>query len=139
MKNIFLTCSSVLLILFCSNVSNAKTHPFDDAPLRSVIPLGGNAWVNSPAKIKDSGLTNWADPKSVGSIYFRVSVVQDIKLSLRLKVPGGESVIKVSSGNSVFTKKINNMAFDTLAVGKIHITHAGYVKIDLQGISKTGD
>ncbi|SDD20390.1 protein of unknown function [Mucilaginibacter pineti] len=137
MKKTILTYFACFFAVLVSQISSAKIHRTDE-PKSIVIPLGGNAWVNEPAQITDEGLTNWADQKSVASIYFRVSVVQDIQVSLRLKVASGESTISVSNGKNTINKKINNTTFDTVAIGKIHLTKAGYVKIDLKGISKTG-
>ncbi|WP_184545520.1 DUF3472 domain-containing protein [Mucilaginibacter sp. FT3.2] len=129
---------SVLLLGITCNVTLAQGVATGAPKLRHIIPLGGNAWVNLPDTITDNGLINWSNPKAVTSIYFRVSVIQDLQLSLRLRVPQGQSTIKVTAGDNSITKKINNTAFDTVAIGKIHITKAGYVKVDLTGISKTG-
>lgn len=118
------------LILIC-NVVSAQ-------PWKAIIPLGGNAWVNEPAKITDNGLVKWNDAKSIPAIYFRLSVPQEVSLSLRLRVPDGRSKISVNLGKVEFTKQINNRSFDTINIGKVHIPVAGYVKISLKGIGKTG-
>lgn len=133
-----LTSLSFLLILITGKMAFAQAVDPDASKLCHVIPLGGNAWVNAPDIITDKGLMNWSNPKSVASIYFRVSVIQDLQLSLRLRVPQGQSTINVSEGDNSITKKITNAGFDTVAIGKIHITRAGYIKVDLKGISKTG-
>ncbi len=136
MKKTILICICALLAITSSNSLNAQTTNTDKPVLRHIIPLGGNAWVSAPDSITDAGLTNWST--SIASIYFRVSVPQDLQLSLRIRVPQGESTIRVSAINSVIDKKIGNNVFDTVAIGKIHVTKPGYVKIDLKGIAKTG-
>ncbi|RKR85743.1 uncharacterized protein DUF5077 [Mucilaginibacter gracilis] len=111
---------------------------FCSAPPVVIIPLGGNAWVKPPALITDDGLTNWTGGQDITSIYFSISEGQTLSFFLRLRVPQGKSTIKISVGNSNFTKQINNTGFDTVAIGNVKITESGYVKVDLQGISKTG-
>jgi hypothetical protein len=138
MKKTIFICLSVLSIALNGSVSVAQVLNSETLKLSHVIPLGGNAWVNAPDTIIDDGLVNWKNPKSTASIYFRVSVVQDIQLALRLRAPQGQSTIQITAGKNVFTKRINNAAFDTVAIGKVHITKPGYIQIDLKGINKTG-
>jgi len=121
----------LLTIFFCKPVTAQVIYT-------DTIPLGGNAWINGPAAITDSGLTKWSDVKNVASIYFRTEVPQTFNLSLRLQVPGGKSEISITLGNTHYNKQISNTDFDVVPVGKLVVTKAGYVKVDLKGISKTG-
>lgn len=106
--------------------------------IKAVIPFGGNVWVKAPAAITDSGLVNWSSPKTTARIYFRPSVPQLFRISLRLKVPSGTSQIAVAAGGKVFNKKVANPVFDTIAIGQISVSQPGYVKVNVTGISKTG-
>ena len=47
----------IYFLLFSVNINAQQL--FTDT-----IPLGGNAYVNEPAKITDDGLTNWSDASS---------------------------------------------------------------------------
>lgn len=123
-----------LLLLIACFVS---TMAFADAP-KVIIPLGGNAWVNGSALITDDGLMQWTSPKSTAGIYFRVPSAQHLDLSLRLRVPVGKSKISITIGKTVFTKEFSNAGFDTIAIGKVDILQAGYVKVGLKGLNKTG-
>jgi hypothetical protein len=123
---------ALLLDLSVSAQTTAKSMYTD------TIPLGGNAWVKEPAVITDDGLTKWSDPSSVASIYFSIDTVQNIDLSLRLKVPVGKSEISVSYDKDHYVKPVSNTSFDIIQFGTLHITKPGYIKIDLKGISKTG-
>jgi hypothetical protein len=129
MKKYIYTCFSILLILVSRNISIAQEY-------KHIIPVGGNAWVIKPDTITEGGLLNWKGTKT--DLYFRVSVAQDLKLSLRLRVPQGESRIGIKAGNNYIAKKFNNRAFDTIEMGTIHLSHAGHVKIELKAINKTG-
>jgi hypothetical protein len=139
MKKTINNYTAILGILFFSSTLLAKIPGATDTTLRKIIPVGGNAWVEAPATITDDGLTHWTSATSVSTVYFRVSVKQTIQLFLRLKVHQGTSTIRVTAGNTVIDKKISNTAFDTIAIGKINVTHPGHIRLKLQGISKTGD
>jgi hypothetical protein len=122
----------IYLLLFSININAQQL--FTDT-----IPLGGNAYVNEPAKITDDGLTNWSDASSAASIYFRTDVAQPFHIFLRLKVGEGKSEISITTGNSKFIKQISNTNFATIEIGKLNINKPGYIKINLKGISKTGN
>ena len=108
-----------------------------------VVPLGGNAYLTSPSggspdRVEKSGIKSWQSDKSVFSIYFRTDRAATLNLSLRLKVPAGESEIKASVAGSVFERKITGDAVQDLPLGAVSTNAAGYVKVDLQGARKTG-
>lgn len=124
-------------LLFLLALISTSVFAFgDDKPI--IIPLGGNAWVNGSALITDDGLMQWTSPKSTANIYFRVPSAQELDLSLRLRVPAGKSKISITVGKMVFTKEVSNAEFDTIAIGKVSIAEAGYIKVSLKGLSKTG-
>ncbi|GAA4337773.1 DUF3472 domain-containing protein [Mucilaginibacter gynuensis] len=122
----------ILFILLWQSSTIAQT-------IEAIVPVGGNAWVNAPAEITDAGLVHWADKQAIARVYFRVSIAQQIQLALRLRVPAGKSSISVGFGKRKFVKEIGNSAFDTVAIGSVKIDKPGYVQVNLQGISKTGD
>ena len=86
-------------------------------------------------------LGNWTNPNSVASIYFRVFVTGSLCIGLRASVPSGSSVIKVTvPGNEPRTVSISGgQEWTHYAVGDFIISNPGYIKLDLQGISKTGN
>lgn len=110
-----------------------------------VVPLGGNAFITQKAAnanevITANGLGNWNSPESVISVYFRVENPGTMAISLRMKVPAGSSTFKVSLGNNQSrTKTTANVAYDTVSVGNFEVLTKGYIKIDIQGVSKTGN
>jgi hypothetical protein len=130
---LFVNIVSAAFLFFSHTTAHAQKIYTD------TIPLGGNAWVNEPALITDSGLKNWSDASSVTSIYFRAGVAQTFNLFLRLKVDEGKSEINISAGNNKFIKQISNTNFETVEIGKLRIDKPGYIKIDLKGISKKGN
>ena len=106
------------------------------------VPLGGNAYLTSSAagsldRVEASGVKRWQNEKSVFSIYFRADRAAVLDLSLRLKVPGGESVIRAAVAGSTFKIKITGDAVRNVPLGKITTKKEGYVRVDLQGLRKT--
>ncbi len=108
-----------------------------------VVPLGGNAYLTSPAAgskdmVEPAGIRKWSDETSVFSVYFRTDRTAELDLSLRLKVPEGESVIRATSCGSFFETKATGAGVQDILLGKISTPAAGYVRVDLQGLRKTG-
>ncbi|MFI5157458.1 MAG: DUF3472 domain-containing protein [Sphingobacteriales bacterium] len=127
-------------LISCILLIDAKGFAADTLQIRRdiVIPLGGNAWVNTPAKIVDAGLVNWKEQHSICKIYFRGSVKQNLAIALRLRVPQGKSIIQIKVGNKTFIKQVANPAYDTVKVGCFFVKGPGYLMVELKGISKTG-
>ena len=105
------------------------------------VPIGGNGWLNkaSKAKINDTGLTEWSDSKDTISVYVRPENTGDLNIALKMLVLQGTSKISLAVGNEIITKTINNPTTNIINFGKIAIKNPGYIKINLYGISKTGN
>lgn len=124
--------SAMLFALLFATCIKSQTYT-------DTIPLGGNAYTTLPAVIKDEGLTNWSSALTITSIYFRINVPQIFDVSLRLQTPNGKSKISVSIHNQVYEKQIDQSVSGIVHIGKFNMTQPGYVKLDLKGISKTGN
>ncbi|GAB3932164.1 DUF3472 domain-containing protein [Larkinella terrae] len=109
---------------------------------RLAVPLGGNAWVsNSPdrsTKITNDGLTGWSASESVVSTYVRFDRAGTLKLSATLSVPEGESKIRVSLPGKSAEFSASGSAEKEYFLGEWTIQKPGYVKIDIQGLTKSG-
>ncbi|MBE7175934.1 MAG: DUF3472 domain-containing protein [Mucilaginibacter polytrichastri] len=107
------------------------------------VPFGGNAFITKKAAsaaevIGDGGLGNWTSAATVSSVYFRVENAVELNLALRIKVPEGKSSFTVSAEGKTYTLSASGSAYHTVNVGKIGVKKAGYVKVDLQGKTRTG-
>lgn len=125
MKKLFL-----LAILLCISVI-AQSEQL-------AIGLSGNGYVtNQPdsAQITDQGIVHWTNPETVISIFFYVQQPTKADLSLYAE---GHSKIKVTYEKKSFNVNLSSDDFATVPVGKIEIKQPGYVRIDLQGLSKQG-
>ncbi|TCD03476.1 DUF3472 domain-containing protein [Pedobacter psychroterrae] len=123
-----------------SSISYAKKNSSVE-PESITIPLGGNAWINNNSKtrINKNGVSNWSADSDVISIYFRTEAAGKAQLSLRLSVPEGKTKISLTAGGKTLEKEASNMAAAVVNIGEIDIRQAGYVKVELRGISKTGN
>lgn len=105
------------------------------------VGLGGNAFItaNGGAElINSTGLHNWTSANAITSVYFRLGLTGNLTVALKATVPSGSSNIKVTVNGTAFNKTISGTAATTYTIGTVNITSAGYVKVDIQGVSKTG-
>lgn len=103
------------------------------------IGFSGNGYITAHqdgAKITENGVADWTDPESVISLYFYLQQPSSADLSLMAR---GHSAIKVSYGDQSFDVDLHSDSYRQVPVGAIEVTEPGYVRIDLQGISREGD
>ena len=106
----------------------------------STVELAGNAFITSGkegAAIGEKGLANWSDPNAVASTYFRVAEAGPVQVALDASLAdGGNSTIRVKINGKPFDVKLAGKARKTYAVGTVNVAAAGYVKVDMQGLSR---
>lgn len=136
-------CTALLCCIGCAKAqntptNNATTIASDSTSIR--VPLGGNAWVTTRSKalVTDSGLMNWAGANDTTSIWIRTETKGTLQLALRLRVPQGNSEIKIMVNNSAFEKKLSNASYQTIYAGNVIINQPGYICIRLKGIKRSG-
>lgn len=110
----------------------------------ATVPLGGNAFItaapaNASEVIGDGGLGNWTNANTVTSVYFRVAQTGTLQLGMVARLAGAtSSKVKVTVNGTPFTVNLSGSTSKTYDVGSVNITAPGYVKVDLQGVSKVG-
>ena len=107
------------------------------------VPLAGNAFVTQSApgsadRIEPKGM-RWSDPATVFSVYFRVDRACEIELRGRQHVMVGESTMRVSAEGNTWAIDVKGGQPQDVVWGSCKINKPGYVKVDLQGKSKTGE
>jgi hypothetical protein len=132
--------------LFVFSCSKGKATAIPSAPPSTgiAVPLAGNGYITarlagSTEKITDKGLVGWANAGSIASTYVRVGQSGTLHVAVKAKVPSGRSSVTVSVNGKPFTLDLSGSDYKVYFAGKIDIASAGYVKIDLQGQSRTGD
>lgn len=116
----------------------------DSNDLTLAIPMGGNAFVtngSSGAEILDNsnyGLRNWTSLSALVSTYFKVTQSGTLHLGIRGYVTTGTSVVRLTvNGQSFDVTMTGGAPAKDYYAGAVQIAAPGYVKVDLQGISKT--
>ncbi len=114
------------------------------------VPVGGNAYITKEAG-KDSGGggggrrggrggAKWENEGTVQSLFFRVDRAADLELGLKLKaaVPA-DSRIRATVNGKAQELDLKSGATEPVALGKFPVKEAGYVRVDLQGVKKSGE
>lgn len=111
------------------------------------IPLGGNGYItasetNFSEKIDDTGvngLTGWTSVNTTISVYFKIVDTGKVNLFLRARADAGNSSeLKVTVGTETKVMQLSIPNLDTINVGSFNLKERGYIKVDLQGITRTG-
>ena len=141
---------AVLIMLSCSKDKNSSTpNPQPGTPVAppatpTAIPLGGNAFIMqsgaaSSEIISDDGLHNWTNGGTTISTYFKVQQTGNLHIAIKASVPGGTSVAAITVNGTNFNITMQGLPGKVYYAGTVNITTPGYVKVDLKGVSKTGD
>lgn len=115
-----------------SRINSSFTVPVAGNSFITVKPSGANEVITS------TKLGNWTNSNTVISTYFRVSTTGTLNIGLKASVPSGTSVVKVTIGNTSKNVTLTGSAYTNYSAGDYMISAPGYVKVDLQGVSKTG-
>src|SRR5882757_6837047 len=126
-----------------------KTPPASELKTQSLggssltVSMGGNAFVTTLAPggvetVTTTTLANWTNANSIFSAYFRLGNTGSLTVKVKAKVASGSSVIKLTINGVAFNVSMSGTAFTTYNVGTVNITSPGYVKVNFQGVSKTG-
>lgn len=134
MKNRWLTY--LFIAMFSSPLTSLQAQPI-------TVPLGGNTWSSTKDKsggsITRNGIENWTSGTTIFTTYVRVSKAGTLKAWLNLKVPDGKSALSITTAGR--SAKISAQGSDTkdYYAGEWNIADTGYVAIQLNGLSKTGN
>ena len=104
------------------------------------IPLAGNAYRNAPepgSGINRSGKLVWSNPEDVHSIYVHLNHPATFEVALRGATLAPARWQLTANGQS-FKINVNGAKPKNFLVGKITAAKAGYLRIDLSGLKKTG-
>lgn len=106
------------------------------------VPVGGNSWVTVKAgsgseRVTNEGWKNWQNEKAVFSTYVKFAKAGVLKISAPIAVQDGQSVLQCSINGEAKKITVSGAAKKEYDLGEWKVP-AGYTRIDLQGLSKTG-
>lgn len=133
-------------LLLATALAGSLMHPLDAETTAAPswdVAMGGNSYLTAgqPGNGRGGrrgGGAEWRDSDTVQSVYFRVDRPTDLGLTLRAKVPQGESTVRVKAAGKTFDVKLTGAESTETPVGRIQVAKPGYVKVDLQGLRKSG-
>lgn len=123
-------------VLTCGAAATAKTWE---------IPMGGNSYVTKQdgeggGGGRRGGGARWQSEAMVQSVFFRVDRAGEFDLALKAKLPQGESKLRATVNGKAQEIDLKGGAEPQAAsLGKVQVKEAGYVRVDLQGLKKSGD
>lgn len=149
-----------ILLLAASCSGNDKAQKIEQpttvvVPSDAVkIPVLGNIFVtsaeserpsyseNESAILTSKGeIMNWTDPTTVLSLYFKTSVAGDLNLWINATAGTSDddkSTIKITVDGTSHTIDLKGGRATNYDCGSYAVKTPGYVKIDIQGVSKSG-
>lgn len=133
------TCLNALVLLV---TAGSPGHLAQAAENLWRVPLAGNAFQTARAKDGSDGMSRrgarWREPETVWSVFFRVDRPASLDLSLQVSVPEGDSVIAATVAGRTFEVTARGQDPSETTLGRVDIPAAGYVRVDLRGLSRTG-
>lgn len=127
--------AAAVAVVACGN-AQAQSVP-------ASVALAGNAFVTTASAgateiVNTNGLANWTSASTVTSIWFRMAQAGSATIGLDASLAGGNSSrIRVTVNGTPFEVNLTKGPTRTYNVGTLNLP-AGYIKVDLQGISKSG-
>ncbi len=146
LKNLFTAVALILttIILISCSLSD-KEVVFNENDLPISIPFAGNSYVTEPlgsdfidnytGKFK----TDWTDKNIIISSYFRVGAAGELNIGFEGSNKSGTSTIRFTIDGKEYDVNIAGDTTSLYGITTINKTAPGYVRVDFQGISKTGD
>lgn len=106
------------------------------------VPVGGNAFITNYSKagnekITNTGIENWQNKDAVFSIYIKVAQAGSLIINATYALPAEQSIIQCTVEGKSKQATLNAQTA-SVDLGTWNIQQPGYIKIDLQGISRTG-
>jgi hypothetical protein len=109
--------------------------------MTSAVSLAGNAFVTKSAEGSQDGMggdgLQWQQADTQFSVYFHVDRPCELSLALRARSEG-KSVIQAKVLSQSWQVSIESKDYAESALGKVSVKALGYVRVDLQGMSKAG-
>ena len=113
-----------------------------NAQQKITVPLGGNSFVSTQSKagtekITVQGWQNWSEYDAVFSTFVYLAKPGNLSLSAVFNIPNGNSKIQTTVEKVSKTINISGTGKET-KIGDWKIEKAGYVRIEIKGLSRTG-
>ncbi len=128
-------------VLFVLQIAGFKSHSQQNSHSYAV-PLGGNSFLTKKApggkeEVTNAGWINWQHTSTIFSTYIYLTQPGTLQLSAHTATVNGNSTIACTINGIKKSFSPNNK--EQNFIGEWKITKPGYIKIDMQGIRKSGN
>jgi len=145
-KNLYPAGILILIsaLLLFTRLTNQKVS-FSEADLPISIPFAGNSYVTDPLgsdfidNYNGKFKSDWTDENITMSTYFRVGASGELYIGFEGSNKSGTSTIRFTVDGKTYDVKVTGDTLSLYSITTINKTAPGYVRVDIQGISKTGD
>lgn len=123
---------------------NEPNIEFSEYEVPYSIPFAGNTFATKPEGSdvihSHTGRFSsvWADENVVVSTYFRVGGTGELKIGVIGSNPTGVSKIKFTINGEPYNVTFNGAGKKLHGIASINMLKPGYVKVDIQGVSRSG-
>ena len=108
-----------------------------------VVPMAGNTFRTAPEPggngAQRNGTVAWSKPDGVFSVYFHVDRPATLRLAMLAATRQGRSTIATRIGREKFQTVVEGTGPTAHRIGQVKVQAAGYVRVDFQGVERTGD
>ena len=112
----------------------------------TAVNLSANGFVTKRGKndgltIGSDGLNDWTSNESIVSVYFYANKPFKFDLLIKCKVTSGESNVQITMDDKpepIETVNVIGVQYQTIKVGSVEVTSIGYHRIDMKGVTRTG-
>ncbi len=131
-------CRRVLSVLVTALIANSAALAADWS-----VPLAGNTYRTAPGPggngAQKNGMMAWSDSEAVFAVFFHVDRAAEIDLAITAAARSGRAVVKACVAEQCFETVTESSDLAELKIGRISVKEPGYVRVNLQGVERTGD
>jgi len=106
------------------------------------VPMAGNAFRSVPGPggngLPRNGSIIWSDAAGVFSVYFHADRSAELSLAVNARVQAGQATLESRIGQKKFQTVIADAKLKPHSLGQIKVQAGGYVRVDFQGVERTG-
>lgn len=137
MKYCLIACWT-LFLFSCGSSRDSANNTTSANSFNVSVPLGGNTWTKKSNRVVgNKGIQNWKTENSFDT-YVRIQTPGTLELKLNARA-ASENKLTISINSVKKEVQVNAGEWQWYTAGKWNIKDTGYVKITLNGLSKTGD
>lgn len=106
------------------------------------VDITGNTYVTAGkegARVSQRGIGSWTGADAVLSTWFKLGNTGELRLFMELPDEVSPAVFQVRVLGKEFTVNVKDTEVKTLPIGKVKVTEPGYLRVDIQGVSKEGE